>query len=41
MVDEFIRLKVYVNKKNNQGFVVLPKKKMKKMPGFIDVRMNG
>lgn len=39
--DAFAKLKVYVNKKNNQAFVVLPKKKMKRTPEFIEVKTRG
>jgi len=37
----FEKLKVYVNKCNNQAFVVLPKKKLKETPEMIEVKKGG
>lgn len=37
----FLKLKVYVNKRNNQGYVVLPKKKFKTIPEYVKVKKGG
>jgi hypothetical protein len=40
-MSKYEKLKVYVNKKNNQAFVVLPKKKFKEVPDFIFMKKGG
>jgi len=36
----FMRLKVFVNKRTGQAIIMLPKKKLKKIPKFVDVRSS-
>lgn len=40
MAEEFIKLKVYKNKKNSQGVVVIPKKKFGTIPEYIRVKIK-